>query len=265
MKGKIKNLSILIISIMILSISASTLKKSKLQQSDETIHLTPTRPLSSDPGATIDVVGQAIRTVETDYIKINLQIVTLSWTTKESMKRNNKISKELESIITSLNIDLKNITTTDFSLYPQYEWENITQIFKGYQTVNSLELTLSNLKLAGEVLDATSKLENLQIHSVYSGVSSQKVEETKNSMIDEAVADAQRIAGITLRTMNSEVKSVETISINKYGSSINLITPKAYGRMQSEAQIQSAPTLYKNKQEITLSVVIRFKIGAAIQ
>ena len=263
MEIKISCLIILIFSIMTTYISANLLKKSKLLQTNEIIpnFRNNSQPLSSDAKATIDVVGQARRTVESDFIKINIQITTNELTAHASMEKNNLISEELESLITSFDISIQNITTINFNLSPHYNYTNGTSIFAGYQTSNSLELTLSNLKLAGKVIDAISKIDNVQVNSVYFGVSSQKVEQTKDSLIDEAVGDAQRIAGLTLRRMNNEVKSVENISINNYGSFI----PIARQSRSLAKEAQSSPTFYGNKHEIVISVLITFRIGLSNQ
>ena len=106
MKIKISCLIIFTLSIMILSISTNLLKKSKLLQANDMIpnYRNTSQPLSSDAKATIDVVGQARRTVKSDLIKINILIITLESTAHESMKKNNFISKELESLINSFDM-----------------------------------------------------------------------------------------------------------------------------------------------------------------
>ncbi len=49
------------------------------------------------------------------------------------------------------------IQTANYSIWPQYDYRNDTQVLRGYQVDNSLVVKIRDLDRAGEIIDAASE------------------------------------------------------------------------------------------------------------
>jgi len=59
--------------------------------------------------------------------------------------------------IAVLGIPNKDIETRNYSLFPHYQWEKNSRVFKGYQASNALLVKTGDLSLVTQIIDAAVK------------------------------------------------------------------------------------------------------------
>lgn len=68
------------------------------------------------------------------------------------------VTHKLLAELLSLGIPNKDIETKDYSLFPHYQWEKNSRVFKGYQASNALLVKTGDLSLVTQIIDAAVKV-----------------------------------------------------------------------------------------------------------
>jgi len=217
---------------------------------------------------TISVTGASQASAKTDLVKINVQIVTLHVNATQSLEENTKSSSSVSESLTKLEFPTENITTTDFTIAPEYNStyvDNIyKQIFAGYKVTNSLQISLTDLKMAGTIIDEVSKVQGGQISNVEFSLSDAREQGLQNGLIEGAMKDARNKANISLNAVNYEVKGIKTITVNNVSKAPSPIPYYAAMSLDSSAG-GNAPSLYSGKTDISMQATVVFYIGPKAQ
>lgn len=163
---------------------------------------------------TISVTGYGEIMVKPDVAYIQVGLETTGKTAKDSHDANAKQFAELSKVLKGLNIADKDIKTTNFNTYPDYEWINNKQELKGYRTQQMIQVTYRNLEQIGNVLDQLSTAGANRVQGVQ--FSSEKLEQYKLEALDKAMANAKGKADRLVKHAGSTIKGV--ISISESGS-----------------------------------------------
>lgn len=115
--------------------------------------------ITSQPYArTITVDGEGKITMTPDTALVDLSVVAQGKTVKAVTEEGNKKMTAVIAAIKNLNVDAKNITTTQYNLYPQYDYQNYNAPkITGYELNQSITVKLKGvdqLDKVDDVLDA---------------------------------------------------------------------------------------------------------------
>jgi uncharacterized protein YggE len=211
---------------------------------------------------TIEVDGSATKEVDTDTVKISVNVVTLKKTAESASTANSRAVKSMMSRLTNLGVNRSNIQTSGYSVRPKYETRRDAsgtshEELIGYEVSNGVQFTLRNINLASKILDSVSKIEGARVESVNFELSKKKEKAVKEDLEKEAIDDARRKANIALDRIDYEISGVKSVSIKSYNPSRR--RPRHYHAMAAmEAEV--LPSLYENKQEVSMEVTIIFNI-----
>ncbi|SHM72818.1 SIMPL domain-containing protein [Gracilibacillus kekensis] len=100
----------------------------------------------------VKVYGTGKILVEPDAAEVHMGVVTQNLEATIAQQENARIVQQVIQSLEELGIPKENIQTTDYSIFPQYDYVNNLQQFKGYQVTNMLAVTVS-INLIGEVID----------------------------------------------------------------------------------------------------------------
>lgn len=91
-----------------------------------------------------------------DMAQVGAGVVTRAATAQEAARQNAAAMERIVERIRSLGIDERDIQTSNFSLNPQYQYNQQTgeQTFTGYHANNQVNVKLRDMTRIGEVLDA---------------------------------------------------------------------------------------------------------------
>ncbi len=204
-------------------------------------------------------------------------IASFSFTVKEEKKTAKDAqsieTKKINAIIDYLKkegIDTKDIKTTNYNLYPRYEWKkdckefdvrgvcDSNRVLMGYVVSQSVQVKVRNTDKAGKILAQMATLGAENVSSLQFKVDDEDVlkEKARSKAIENAKEKAQKLArelGVSL---------VRVVSFSE-GNRRDFIRP-LYAKMAVEAgpdmPMDDAPSLPLGENKINSSVTITYEI-----
>ncbi|SOC36383.1 SIMPL domain-containing protein [Ureibacillus acetophenoni] len=101
----------------------------------------------------ITVNGNGEISVPPNFAEIRIEVVTQSEDLSEAQRENaNKMNQVIQALL-SLGIFREDIQTSSFSVFPQYDYVDGRQVFRGYEVTNALTVKIRNINQVGIVID----------------------------------------------------------------------------------------------------------------
>jgi hypothetical protein len=201
------------------------------------------------PQRTITVTGTGLVTLTPDIAYIYIGVQTQDASATVAMNDNNARAAAIIAAIKNFGIADKDIQTTNFSIYPQQQYDNngtITGII--YMVNNTVYVTVRDLTKLGDMLDATVQAGANSINSITFDVAD------KSAALSEArlaaVADARKQADELVGATGVSLGDVQTISY--YDSTPS---PIYYSATRDMANSMSVP-VQAGSMQITTTVTI---------
>jgi len=150
---------------------------------------------------TVSGVGQMY--VKPDLALENFSVKTEGKTVKEVMQENSQDMNEVMKAITDLGVLQKDIQTTNFNLYPRYEWTGETKIFPsghrvlvGYEMTQTLKVKIKDLETIGKIIDAATQAGANQVGDLVFTIENPEVVkgQARLQAIEEAQKEAKSLA-----------------------------------------------------------------------
>ncbi len=152
---------------------------------------------------TITVSGQGKLYAKPDLIIVNLSVKTEKKTPGEAMQENTKKMNNIIQKMRGLNILEKDIQTTNFSLYPRYEWRSKEifpptgkRVLAGYEIDQTIKVKVRKLDQISDVINTASKNGANQIGDLQLTIENpEKIKaETRLQAIQQAKVQARSLA-----------------------------------------------------------------------
>ena len=209
----------------------------------------------STPAPQIQVSATGQSFMAPDMASVSAGVVTQGKTAREAMFGNatkmTRVFEELEAA----QIEKKNITTSQLSLQPRYNYKNRqSPTIEGYEARNTVSAKTYDLDNVGAMLDALVKAGVNNINGVQFSVKDPKAAQDKarEDAIKEAKAKAQAMASA------AGVKLGKLKSINESRSNY-APQPVAYARASLAADSVSTP-ISAGEQSLSITVNMTYEI-----
>ena len=222
MKNKIIITVSLILMVAVLSACAGVASAQSLAPVAQQTQATTT-PRTINVGGT----GKVYLTPDLAYVTIGVH--TEGKDAGVAVTSNNTKSKSVADALKALGVDAKDIQTTNFSIYPQqqYDPQGKTTGEITYMVDNSVMVTVRDLSKIGTVLDAVVKAGANSISGIqYDVADRQKALSDARKL---AVADAQNQANELATAAGVTLGPVQNISSNTTNSPIPMYDVKGVG------------------------------------
>ncbi len=161
----------------------------------------------------ISVTGQAEVFVKPDVATIRFGVETNADTAQEAQKLNGTIMSKVFEALQSKNIQKSDIQTSNFNLYPVYEFKSSadrTQTLIGYRCNNTVNVNLKEIENIGNVIDAVVGAGATNVNSISFGVLDSKKYE--DEMLADAVRNARTKAEIISKAAGVNITGISKIS-----------------------------------------------------
>ena len=216
----------------------------------------PISVISQEKGQPLVVDGEGKVTAVPDTAKVTVGIEESGTSLKDVQKRASTKSKTLVDTLKKLGIDDKQIKTTSYNVYPEYNYESGTPRITGYKVSSSYEVTVKDFDKVNDVL-----VEAVNAGArVVGNISFEVNEETKGKLLDEARQKAVKEA-------KEKAQSLATAAGVSLGKILNisesLNTPGPVPIALREAGIggtEPRPEITPGETEISVVVSISFEI-----
>lgn len=156
-------------------------------------------------------------------------------------------------------VKAEDIKTTNYSINPQYNWDNGKQTLIGYGVNNQVTIKIRDLEKVDDTIQAVTNAGANTVGSVNFTIDDQETvkAEARKEAIQLAKAKAKEIA------KEAGMKIGEIINVTE--SSNGYVPPIMYARsdMMAKTAVESAPapTIEAGQQEITVDVTLTYKVG----
>lgn len=198
-------LILVIISGLFLSACAGAVSAQGLNQGTE----------SSQSERTITVTGTGKIFIDPDIAYVTIGVHTENKDATQAVADNNANSQAVKDALIKLGVDEKDIQTTNFSIYPQQQYDPQGRPTGeiNYVVDNSIYVTVRDIEKIGEILDAAIQAGANSIYGIQFDVAdrSKFLSEARRLAVDNAQAQAEELAqaaGVTL----GDVKTISTFS-----------------------------------------------------
>ncbi len=211
---------------------------------------------------TITVSGKGEVVVKPDLATVSFSVTSESLDVSKATDQVNKKMADVVSGLKADGVDEKDIKTTDYSIYPRYNYVNNgtytyggTQVLAAYVVTQSIQLKIRDLTKAGQIITDLGKLSVTNMGGLTFTVDKEDV--VKVQARDLAVQDARAQAKILAKSLG-----VRLVKITAFSESGNY--PVYYDMMSKSSQgmgAASAPAVIPTGQNtITSNVSITYEI-----
>ena len=109
---------------------------------------------ASPTGITVTGTGEVTGTPDT--VEVSLGVAVLAENVQDATTTAAQKADALISALTDGGVDRKDITTTDYSIYPEYDYSSNTERLVGYRVSNTVRVKIRNVDDTGSLIDAAT-------------------------------------------------------------------------------------------------------------
>jgi uncharacterized protein len=201
----------------------------------------------------LSISGHGEVSVVPDLATVTIGVTSTAASAREALDANTKSMTTLFDVLQKAGIDRKDITTSNFSVGPRYDYNNNTQPPKvlGYDVTNSVSVVVRKIDDLGGLLDVAVTNGSNQINGVTFSVS--KPEAALDEARKLAVADARHKAEIYAAAGGFTLGDIVSIS-----EGIEAPPPVMYAA-QAKGIAQDVPVA-RGEQALAIDVSVRYEM-----
>ena len=218
-------------------------------------NITVNNPGSNQAGISVSGTGEVTGTPDTVSVDIGVSVLadTVGEATAEAAEKADAVINSL----VSNGVDPDDITTTNYSIYPEYDYRSDTERLIGYRVTNTVRAKIRDVSEAGDVLDDATAAggDDVRVSGLQFSIEddAEMVEAARDAAWNDALAKAQQLADLSGQTLGAATSITETLS--------NPPPPIAY----AQAAFEGADALATPIEPGTAAVVIGLHVQFALE
>lgn len=148
----------------------------------------------------IQVTGEGSVSIQPDTAKIILGVEVEDVELQKAQSINAKTISNIIQAITNAGIPKENILTTNFTIFPIYDFVDGKQVFRGYRVEHMLQVTVEDIENVGSVVDLAVQTGANRFSNISFQLANPQIayREALKKAVNDAVQKAKTIAN-TLR------------------------------------------------------------------
>lgn len=205
-------------------------------------------------GNTISFSGEGKVFAKPDIAKINFAIITEATTSKAAQEANSPKSQAVVDFLKKQDIGEKDIKTTAYNIYPQYNYpRNSSPEIKGYQVSQSFEVKVRDLDKVSSILDGLVSAGANNVINL--GFSTDDPEALKAEARTKAIADAKKKAKELEKQLGIRLGKIVNFSENDGGRDAIF-----YAKATEVGLGGGGPSVPTGENEIVINVSLTYQI-----
>ncbi len=211
---------------------------------------------SSDVRNTITIEGQGkIRGIP-DIATVNLGFTVEKKEVREAQKENSITMNKIIAALKQLRISVDDMQTTDYSIYPQYDYvKDGGQKLRGYAVTQNVTVKIRDLSKVSDVLDQAGILGLNQVGGIQ--FTMDEPEALRQQARVKAMQNAQTKASELARIAGVQLGRVVSFSENASGGYPMPMYAKAY---ESAGVGGAAPDIQAGSQDVVVNATVTYEI-----
>lgn len=203
-------------------------------------------------GISVSGIGEA--TTTPDLLTVDLGVSVLEQTVEAATNTAADAALAVISSLVDAGVDKSDITTIDYSIHAEQDWQDNQRRHLGYRVTNTVRAKIRDVAAAGNVLDSTVSAggDRVQVNNLRFSVEDETGlrSEARSAAWEDAVARATELAGLAGLTLGSAVEIVE-------GGGPSAPFPIARMQMAAEASTPIEP----GTSAVRVALHVRFAVS----
>jgi uncharacterized protein len=163
----------------------------------------------------------------------------------------------LIAALTSNGVASEDITTTDYSIYPEYDYTGTTERLIGYRVNNSVVAKIRDVEQTGSVLDSVTGAtgDEVRINGLRFSIedNAEMLAAARTAAWNDALSKAQQLAELSGQELGNAVSISETVETPP--------TPIPYASDSGGAERASTP-IEPGTSAVTITLQVDFALGS---
>ncbi len=215
-------------------------------------------------GGSVSANGNSVIKAQPDLVSVNINVETRGENAQTAQNKNKEISEKLLLELIKAGYDKDELKFVNYNIYPEYDWKNGEQKFKGYVASQQLVVKIKDVKKVPEVVDITINYGAL-VSYINFELSDEKQSEYKKQALEKAGKDAKEKAEATARGVGKKLgRLVSVQSEDFYYNPINLydkIAVESSGKDAIQEVRNTALNLSPQDLEVRATIIVQYKIS----
>jgi hypothetical protein len=205
---------------------------------------------------TISVTGEGKVLVRPDIGQVSLAVVESASTVTLAQNAATKAMNDITKFLKDSGVAEKDIKTTEYSVYPLYDYPDGKRVARGYEVRQGLTVKIRELADAGKIVGGAAERGANQIGGITFTTEDPTLikEEARRKAIEDAKAKAKVLAH------DLGVRLGDVVSFNESGGGYPIFYAKAMGGAERGGDVAATPEIAPGENETSVNVTITFEI-----
>jgi hypothetical protein len=180
----------------------------------------------------IQVSGSGTVTGTPDRVQINLAVETENADVNIAQSDNALAMNNVIQALASAGVPQTQMKTTGYTITPVYQQDSngiFTDAIKSYLVTNTLQVTLNNTNITGQIIDAAVKAGANQVNSIQFMLSDEQAQTLRSQALTQAIANARADADAVASALNVTITGTQSADISQG------YTPVVYGNYDTSS------------------------------
>ncbi len=208
---------------------------------------------------TVSFSGEGKVLAKPDVAVVDFSIVTEAATSKAAQDANSEKSNKVTDFLKKQKIEDKDIKTTSYNIYPQYEYPRYgggVPKIKGYQVSQTIEIKVRDLESVSSILDGIVTAGANQVGNLNFKIDDP--EKLKAEARAKAIADAKKKAGELKDQVGIRLGKIVNFSEGVAGYPVPMYESAMLSKGVGVGG--GGPSVPSGENEITVDVIITYQI-----
>src|SRR3989344_2022083 len=206
------------------------------------------------PASTINVSGEGKIFVKPDVAVVNIGVLKQGADLVSTQRAATDVINKIVEMLKRENVEEKDVKTTSYSISPRYDYKDGTQIFRGYEVHQNLEVKLRDLGKVGGILSRSAESGANQVGSIQFTVDDPRAAAEEARAM--AIKDAREKAAALSKNLNVRLKKLVSYSESSGG----FPPVPIYGRAAEFGLGGDSPAIPPGENETNIFVTLTYEI-----
>ncbi len=206
----------------------------------------------SQTGISVSGTGEVTGTPDT--VEVDIGVSVLGKTVEEAASMAADKADGLISALTSKGVAKEDITTTNYSIYPEYDYSGNTQKLVGYRVTNTVRAKIRDIASSGNVIDRAVAAggDAVQVNGLSFSIedNTELIQAARDAAWKDAFDKATQLAELSGRTLGPATAISETFSAPP--------VPIFYGEYAAAADSARETPIQPGTSAVTVNLSVQF-------
>ena len=213
---------------------------------------------------TLSLTGTATTMVKPDKATVSLGVQTTNKTADTALAANSKTMNQVIDALKAAGVKDNETSTSSFSILPNYNYSQSSSTasrITGFTVSNAIQIQSTNINNTSKWIDTAVAAGANTVDRIDFALSDKKLEETKNSLIRQAMQDARAKADIVASVAGMKIAGIRSISLNEVAIQPPPPSPIPLAKQSLAGAEQARPTpIISGQEEVTTNIGVIFLI-----